>query len=227
MLMSGSLSPRCIRNFFSVVATLSGVAFLMFDSGLQWLSMTDFISFIGTLWLAFFIYWLVSAAQSKKTVRGKSWWHGALIRVMIFILILWIIQSSSARTFLLAHGGIVADPIVGGIGVLLCVAGMALAVWARVHIGRNWGTPMSLKENPELVTSGPYQYIRHPIYSGMLLAILGSALVGGLVWLIVFVAYGAYFIYGARVEEQIMTRQFPDQYPGYKKQTKMIIPFVW
>ena len=105
--------------------------------------------------------------------------------------------------------------------------GITLAIWARRHLGRNWGMPMSLKEEPELVTSGPYKYIRNPIYSGMLLALLGTGLVLGLPWLVAFVACSIYFIYSSKVEEKIMAEQFPQTYPEYKKRTKMLIPFVW
>lgn len=87
--------------------------------------------------------------------------------------------------------------------------------------------PMSVKENPELVTSGPYAYIRHPIYTGFLLAMLGSAFVVGNWEFVLFVIFGLYFSYSARTEEKLMTRTFPTQYPQYKQRTKTLIPFVW
>jgi len=67
--------------------------------------------------------------------------------------------------------------LMGGVGVALCALGIGLAIWARTYLGRNWGMPMSRKENPELVTSGPYAYVRHPIYTGLLIAMLGSVTV--------------------------------------------------
>ncbi len=112
------------------------------------------------------------------------------------------------------------------IGVVLFAAGLGLAVWARIYLGRNWGMPMTRKDEPELVTSGPYRFVRHPIYSGLLLGILGSALATSVYWLIGLVVVGAYFIYSAKVEEGLMTENFPAQYPGYKAKTKMLIPFV-
>jgi protein-S-isoprenylcysteine O-methyltransferase Ste14 len=86
---------------------------------------------------------------------------------------------------------------------------------------------MTVKEEPELVTSGPYRVARHPIYSGILLALAGSALVAGTPWLIAFIFFFAYFAYSAKTEEQLMMQQFPDEYAPYKKRTKMLIPFVW
>jgi protein-S-isoprenylcysteine O-methyltransferase Ste14 len=114
-----------------------------------------------------------------------------------------------------------------GIGILLFLSGLALAIWARLYLGRNWGMPMSLKQDPELITSGPYHFIRHPIYAGILLALLGSALGGSVYWLIILIVMCTYFIYSATVEEKIMLNQFPKIYSTYKKQTKMLIPFVF
>ena len=75
--------------------------------------------------------------------------------------------------------------IIAAIGAVLSTCGIALAVWARLHLGRNWGMPMTQRAEPELVTSGPYRFVRHPIYSGLLAAMLGTALVDNLLGLIV------------------------------------------
>lgn len=112
------------------------------------------------------------------------------------------------------------------VGSVLFVAGLALAVWARIYLGRNWGMPMTKKDEPELVTSGPYRYVRHPIYSGLLLAVLGTALATNLYLLIALVLVGAYFIYSATVEERLMTDTFPGAYGKYKTATKMLVPSV-
>lgn len=85
--------------------------------------------------------------------------------------------------------------------------------------------PMSRKENPELVTSGPYAYVRHPIYAGILLAMLGSAIAASVVWVIPLTLFGAYFVYSARREEELMTRQFPAEYSAYMKRSSMLLPW--
>jgi protein-S-isoprenylcysteine O-methyltransferase Ste14 len=86
--------------------------------------------------------------------------------------------------------------------------------------------PMTEKAEPELVTSGPYRFVRHPIYSGLLLALLGTALAINLFGLIVVVVLGAFFYYSASVEERNLTTSFPTAYPAYRAATKMLIPFV-
>jgi protein-S-isoprenylcysteine O-methyltransferase Ste14 len=178
-------------------------------------------------WLLFWVYWLVSATGSKKSLGSKRRnFVGA--RIAIFLLALVIVRltvhhgQTTAAFYRYQH-----NQALIAVGLACFVLGVALAVWARVHLGRNWGMPMSLKEDPELVTSGPYRYIRHPIYSGFLLAVLGSALASTLTWLIALVLMGAYFIYSAVQEEAIMLHEFPKAYPSYKSKTKMLIPWLF
>jgi len=97
--------------------------------------------------------------------------------------------------------------------------------WSR--IGRNWGTPMSQKDDPELVTSGPYGLVRHPIYSGLLIAGVGTAVALSWAGLMAVALAGVYFVYSATVEERNLTEQFPDTYPLYRRSTKMLVPFLF
>jgi protein-S-isoprenylcysteine O-methyltransferase Ste14 len=99
-----------------------------------------------------------------------------------------------------------------------------LAISARWHLGRNWGMPMSRKEQPELITSGPYAYIRHPIYTGLILAMLGSAISVNISWALMLVPVGAYFGLSARREESAMLQLFPEQYAAYMARTGMLAP---
>jgi protein-S-isoprenylcysteine O-methyltransferase Ste14 len=119
----------------------------------------------------------------------------------------------------------VHSPALNILGLTLAAAGVALAIWARFYLGRNWGMPLSIKENPELVTTGPYAYIRNPIYTGILLALLGSSLIIWW-WFVIFAWSAVYFVYASRGEEKIMLREFPDTYPAYKARTKMLVPFI-
>jgi protein-S-isoprenylcysteine O-methyltransferase Ste14 len=86
---------------------------------------------------------------------------------------------------------------------------------------------MSQKDEPELVSSGPYHLVRHPIYSGILLAGAGTAVALSWQGLIVVVLAGIYFVYSATVEERYLTEQFPDAYPAYRRSTKMLVPFIF
>lgn len=86
--------------------------------------------------------------------------------------------------------------------------------------------PMAEKAGPELVMDGPYAYIRHPIYAGLILAMLGSAIGQNVLWAIPLIFAVPYFVYSSRQEEKLLTGQFPRQYPAYMKRTKMLIPFI-
>ncbi len=172
---------------------------------------------IPIAWVLFWVYWLVSAFGAKHGSRATlTRFPGLIVLVLVFVL-LRIFKAGSLT---------VHNPVLQVIGVILFVSGLALAVWARIHLGRNWGMPMTQKDEPELVTSGPYHVVRHPIYSGILLAMLGTAAATHVYWLIIFAVIGVYFIYSATVEEKMMMNSFPSTYPGYKAKTKMLIPFV-
>jgi protein-S-isoprenylcysteine O-methyltransferase Ste14 len=86
---------------------------------------------------------------------------------------------------------------------------------------------MTQKDEPELVTSGPYRLVRHPIYSGILLAGAGTAVALSWFWLVVLVLPAVYFVYAATVEERYLTEQFPVAYPEYKRHSKMLVPYVF
>ena len=113
----------------------------------------------------------------------------------------------------------------GAVGAVLCIAGLVFATWARVVLGRNWGMPMTLHEDPELVTSGPYSYVRHPIYTGLTAMWLGTLLVYP-VTALPGIAIITYSIYSAVCEERDMEQRFPEEYPEYKKRSKMLLPFL-
>ena len=172
---------------------------------------------ISCAWLAFWIYWLASASVSKQSVPGG--WRTRLTGVSVVGV--FVISGVLRGSGLAVHSVILA-----AIGAVLFACGIALAVWARLHLGRNWGMPMTQRAEPELVTSGPYRFVRHPIYTGLLIALLGTALVNNLLGLIVVAVLVVYFYYCGIVEERNLAATFPKAYPEYRSRTKMLIPFL-
>jgi protein-S-isoprenylcysteine O-methyltransferase Ste14 len=170
-------------------------------------------------WVAFWLYWLTVSTGVKE---GRTrWTRFAGIRVAIVLLIFLLVRSRA-----LGHPRATSNPWLLGVGLVVFLLGLALAIWARVYLGRNWGMPMTEKVNPELVTTGPYSRIRHPIYSGILLAMIGTTIAVSLYWLAAVVLLGAYFFFSAFMEERFLVARCPDSYPQYKRSTKMFIPFL-
>jgi protein-S-isoprenylcysteine O-methyltransferase Ste14 len=188
---------------------------------------------VGWLWVAFFLFWLILAQFNKKANPSAPWRTAWGVRLAVAAVAVFLMLSSrrhavpgplvSIGRALAIHAGISWQ----WLGVGLCLVGFGFAIWARMHLGRNWGMPMSLRQGHELVTSGPYAYVRHPIYTGILLAMIGSTIARGLAWLLLFFAFFAYFIVSARIEERMMLAQFPEAYPAYRRRTKMLIPFAF
>ena len=183
---------------------------------------------IAAFWLIFIVYWAAMAVGAKKNIGARFWSREIGLRVGAIVLVLLALRLPVFRQALrnaLAYAPS-SSALMGAVGVVLCALGIGLAIWARACLGRNWGMPMSRKENPELVTTGPYAYVRHPIYTGMLIAMLGSAIGESPFWSLPLVLFGIYFVYSARREEKLMMEQFPEQYRAYMKRTKMLVPFI-
>ena len=175
-------------------------------------------------WTVFLLYWLYSAIGIKRTVERRRASRGLWFRILVIAVLLAILHLEPLRAIAYYR---FENPVLNGIGVILCAIGVIFAIAARKRLGANWGLPMEVKENPELVTSGPYALVRHPIYTGVIFATFGSGLVGGLLWFVPFVVFCFFFARSANVEEATLLKQFPDAYPAYQARTKWLIPFIW
>ncbi len=172
-------------------------------------------------WVIIVVYLTISAIGAKQETRGHLLQSFGLMLAIIAACLL-----PHLRIFRFLNFAPV-NPVVSIIGVILCIAGMTFLVWARQHLGRNWSQTVAVKKGHELVTSGPYRYVRHPMYAGGLLACIGSALVCGGPWVFLLIILGALFLWRVGAEDKLMAQQFPNEYPDYKKRTKALIPFVW
>ncbi len=181
---------------------------------------------IAACWFAFVAYWTISGFRAKADL-GPRPGAGSAAPLGLAVLALIVAHVPPLDDVLAQAQAYAATNAAMGIaGVVLCVLGVGLAIAARAALGRNWGMPMAQKANPKLVTRGPYAFARHPIYGGMLLAMLGSAIGASATWAPAVVLFGAYFLYSARREESFMRAQFPEQYPAYMRRTWMLVPFL-
>jgi len=191
--------------------------------------MTIYGWLIFLLWLTLVAYWVLSAHAVKRSIGSRwLWWREIAIRLGLFAVVVLAVRIAGAAHALpqARLNAINTSALMGLIGFVLAALGIALAILARAYLGRNWGMPMSRKENRELVMSGPYALVRHPIYGGMLLAMLGSALAQSVFWVLPLVVYGPYFILSARQVERHLVQEFGDDYRAYMRRTKLLLPYV-
>jgi protein-S-isoprenylcysteine O-methyltransferase Ste14 len=180
---------------------------------------------IAVCWLAWVLIWIGTAViyrpdSGDPSPPNDTWSRRYWLRLLLAAFFIVALRAHHP-------GGASFDAALGWLGVAACATGIGIATWARVCLGRNWGMPMTVRARPTLVRSGPYRVVRHPIYSGLLLGAIGSALVTGPGWLVVVVGAGAYFVVSLRVEENDLASAFPEQYPEYAGHTKRLIPFVY
>lgn len=186
-----------------------------FSSSRQW---------IDALWLLFGAYWLVSALKRKKTKQRESVLQrvGYTLPLAVGFYLLYEPQPPIGwfRTRFLPPG-----PFGEWFGVLLTAAGIGVAFWARWHLGANWSGVVTLKEGHELIRTGPYRSIRHPIYTGILLALFGTAFTFGEVRapLAVVVAWLSFYV-KARREESFLSQEFGPGFAEHKEHTGMFLP---
>jgi|SRR6266851_5453486 len=183
--------------------------------------------FIALCWTVFFLYWIVAAFWTKQTAERagwlSGWWVWLILALPAFVLLRRRTVPFAAGAMLwrsTAALGIVADAITG--------TGLFIALWARTILGRNWSANVVLKEQHELIDRGPYRFVRHPIYTGVLLMVLGTVMLWGrTVGLMLLGVDIAGVWVKARREERLLTKHFPEAYRRYRARVKAaLIPFV-
>ena len=177
-------------------------------------------------WEALGLVWLVGLAFTKRTMRsqapGTRLFHLALLALGFALLSdRWLTQGWLGMRFLPA-----ADSV-AMVGLGLTMAGCAFAIWARLTLGSNWSGRATVKAGHELMTRGPYAIARHPIYTGLLAAVAGTALVNG-EWhgVLAFVLIVLGLMVKMSQEERLMVQTFPAAYPAYRQRVKALIPGI-
>ena len=184
------------------------------------------INLINGCWLIFLVVWLVAAISTKRSVYRES--VEQRLRYSLLLLAGCFLLFRGYRLFYPLSARVVPHlEILAWAGAALCVAGLGFCIWARLTLGRNWSGTVTLKEEHELIERGPYRLVRHPIYTGLLAMSLGTFIVAGraagIVGLVlVFIS----FWIKLRDEEQVMLKQFPEQYASYQQRVRRLIPFV-
>lgn len=179
---------------------------------------------LNWMWGLLGLYWLLHARRAGSTaVQEAAWWR--VIRLGILSLTFVLLLSPWLRRGLLGQRFLPDTPTGQVLGVAITGVGILLCVWARVHLGNYWSDKVVLKTDHQLVRTGPYRYLRHPIYSGVLLGILGTAIVLG-EWrgILALAIMSANYFVKARREERLLAGQFGAQYAEYRKQAGFLAP---
>ncbi len=176
------------------------------------------------LWSAFFVIWLLWALGAKRTQTRESF--ASRIPYLIFTVGAFYLMFSHDMAFdWLRQRILPSDPWIENLGIAITAAGLLFAIWARFHLGRNWSGQVTVKVGHQLIRSGPYRWVRHPIYSGMILALIGTAIskgqLGGFVAaLLLWIG----FTLKSRIEERFMANTFGPEYEQYSQSTGAIVP---
>jgi protein-S-isoprenylcysteine O-methyltransferase Ste14 len=177
-------------------------------------------------WLAIVVVWLVAAPFASRVVKRQSW-GSRLLTMLVGFVSFGLLFIAPWRRGALALPVIPHSRPMAIIGVALTYAGFAIAIWARLILGRHWSASVTLKEDHQLIRRGPYRAVRHPIYSGVMLATLGTALVVGDVAALLgtLLSYGMWYV-KSRQEERFMVERFGADYEAYRGETRALVPFI-
>jgi protein-S-isoprenylcysteine O-methyltransferase Ste14 len=175
------------------------------------------------LWLGMILYWIIAATSSSQT--GLKSELIPLFKLIGSALIIYFPLITVGRFAVRFYRPNLTMYI---IGLILCVSGVCLAIWARHKLGKNWSGKVIVQPEHHFIEKGPYRLIRHPIYSGVLLAMLGTSLLLSYIFSFAYVAFSVFgLVRKSKKEEELLIRKFPDKYTKYRERTKMLIPYVF
>jgi protein-S-isoprenylcysteine O-methyltransferase Ste14 len=179
-----------------------------------------------TVWAAFWVYWWVVSRRVEKTKRVQS----GFARLLYLVLVYFGFALMAVPAF---HAGLLGQRLLPATetgffaGALLLLVGLGFAVWARVHLGRYWSGTITLKEGHRLIRSGPYALVRHPIYTGILCAVLGTAIAQGEVRsALAFTGLAMLHHFKSRREERWLEEEFGEEYRQYHENVPALVPFL-
>ncbi len=175
-------------------------------------------------WGVFIAFWIVCAFSVKRTRVQQTLPQRLLYLVITAVAA--VLLNGSARMMHWDHAALPRTIVTGLLGDLLVLAGLCIAIWARVTLGGNWSARVTLKEDHELIKRGPYRVVRHPIYAGVLLMILGTAVLVGRVGAFVVLLFCFFGLWVKLRQEEILLSKHLPGYPEYMRRTKALVPFV-
>jgi protein-S-isoprenylcysteine O-methyltransferase Ste14 len=185
------------------------------------------VLYYDAAWIVLGIVWLAGAFMTKPAERIQTR-TSRLSHTLVFLLAALLLANTRLPLGPLSRRFVPRSLLLGYVGLALTIGGIAFAIWARFYLGRNWSARVTIKKGHELVRSGPYAIVRHPIYTGILAALSGTALaIGQIHALLGFAIAIVGMVLKFRLEEKFMTEQFGEQYATYQREVKSLVPYVW
>ena len=189
-----------------------------------------FESFFPVVWIAFLLYWQIIKATSTKSKTTQRLEPAAsrILRALAFLIVIVLLSITRIPLPWLYRQLWPSDIWSFEVGAAVTVVGLLFAVWARQHLGSNWSRSVTIKQDHELITTGPYAQVRHPIYTGILAGFLGTAIAlaqvrGVIGFVLIFLVLWAKL----RMEEKWMRSQFGETYASYAHQTAALVPYLF
>jgi protein-S-isoprenylcysteine O-methyltransferase Ste14 len=190
------------------------------------MSQSEFQQTANVLWTAVLVVWLLAALRSKRTVKTQSM-GSRIVHIVLLVTSVYLLFRDWPYLGVLDTRLLPRSMALGIAGLFLTAFGIGFALWARFFLGTNWSASVTMKRDHQLISRGPYAIVRHPIYSGFLLGMLGTAILHGrtrdLIGL--FVAFIAWW-QKSRIEEDFLLQLFDGEYVQYKGRVKALIPFL-
>jgi protein-S-isoprenylcysteine O-methyltransferase Ste14 len=182
---------------------------------------------LAWIWAVFGALWFLPAVFGKRTLKQQT--PGSRILQLVWLVAAYVLFANQDLGWDLLNRRLVpAGMPASEVGYGLLGTGMLFALWARVFLGRNWSSNVTLKQDHTLVRSGPYRIVRHPIYTGLLVALLGTAIALGPLRCFIGVLLAAIaWKFKSMTEESFMVQQFGDQYRQYQMEVKGLVPYIW
>jgi protein-S-isoprenylcysteine O-methyltransferase Ste14 len=181
---------------------------------------------VADIQIGFWLFWFVSAIRFRSAYKRKQS-NRFLLPVLPLLVLIGIFLSEELSSDLV-QWRVIPDGIAPGLlGIIITIIGLGFAVWARIHLGRNWSSRPGIKVDHKLIRSGPYQFVRNPIYTGILVGYAGTAIVIGELWaFLLILLIMAVFLMKIREEEKFLLEEFGESYAQYSKEVRALIPYI-
>ncbi len=190
-------------------------------------SVQVYLQIIAAIWILFFALLFIPALRTRIPVEQRSSHYVTWSFIVALAVIVLVIALGRFATDFLVFRVVPVSPLAGITGILLTITGLSFSGWARYHLGAYWSSMVEIKVGHQLIRTGPYRFVRNPMYTGILVAFVGAALAIG--ELLAFVALGigiVSILVKIKAEEEILTEKFGEEYLTYKREVRALIPFI-